>query len=291
MEKEVYARLSKMLIKRLKAIVYDYDVVNDIMTFMTNDGQTDSIKSYRQKMYRAQKAVIHPDFRDILSSIYAGHVIEPKPVLLDLSHWPSGKFSWYEVLSIPIFDDKGHVERTVGAVWKTDSPYENDADKSEVLFHSDQDPITGLLNAIGIKKAVNNYLGRTGKDLVNAIIEVRFKGINPVDKSRYIKEFKFSEYALNILIEQLKEIFYNTDLLGYYEGNFLIFMKDIKDDFIVNEKIKMIMHLLEEKQAAFCIPGIDYYLGGAVYPADGSSYTELLQAADRKIICKKHNGS
>lgn len=280
MKTEFYADVAQMLLKRLSALVYEYDVIKDIMIFINADCEKRIIKSYRQKLYRTRRTIVHPDFMDKLSALIAGHSIDTGPILLDLSEKPSGKFYWHEVINKPMLDAEGHVIKTMGIIWKIDSPYDIDSNQR---FRSDQDPVTGLLNERGVKKSIENYLIEDGKELMHAIIKIKLQDMDP-SKYSNIKADKLNEYALNSLGQQLRNVFRANDLLAYVDDQvFLVFMKNIKTEDIVKIKMDAVARLLENCHMIFCVPKMNYSMGEAIYPVDGNDYNELIESSQKRI--------
>ncbi|MFA6849109.1 MAG: diguanylate cyclase [Selenomonadaceae bacterium] len=275
----------KLLMERLHAIMYEYDVVNDIMVFssMKDGGRERRIEDYRRKLSTEDRGAVHPDFFENLLALLMGQNVVAHEFLLDLSEPPQGRFSWYEVVGKAIFDPEGRVTQTVGVFWDITDQKNEIAEFSP--FRSEQDPLTGLLNSAGARKAIEDHIAGEWGMQSNALLMLDIKNVMQMNKD--MDEKAIDDYVLMRIGCKLKKFFRTTDILAYTEsGRFIIFMKDIANDTIVSRKVDMLQKIFSDTDLAFCVPQFSCRIGTAIYPVEGRSYEELIGTVLTKHMIK-----
>jgi diguanylate cyclase (GGDEF)-like protein len=274
----------QLLMERLHAIMYEYDIGNDVMVFssMKDGGRERRIENYRRKFCTESRGAVHPDFFESLLALLMGQNVVAHEFLLDLSEPPQGRFSWYEVAGKAIFDTAGHIIQTVGVFWDITDQKNEAAEFSQ--FRSEQDPLTGLLNSDGARKAIEAHIAGQWGMQCNALLMLDINDVKQMNDA-YAK--CSDDYVLMRVGRKLRKFFRTTDILAYTQsGRFIIFMKDIANDTIVSRKADMLQKIFSDTDLALYVPNLSCQIGTAIYPVEGRTYEELLGTALGKHTIK-----
>lgn len=272
----------RLLLERLQAIPFQYDVQRDVMVFdlLEDEGSSVHIADYRKKLYTSHRGAVHPDFLEKLLAVCMGQSVGSQEFLLDPAAVPQGRYSWYEIAARPILDDRGRVVRTVGILWNIEDR-KGSMDTSFSRFRSERDPITGILNEMGMERESAAYLSTRGHEEKNALLIL---SLTDFSRLRSERGERWGDTLLVRVCRTLGRLFRATDTLGYIgNGKFAVFMKDIEDLTIVPRKAKYMKELFTSDEAEFASMGVSVQVGMALYPIEGRSYPELLEAASEKM--------
>lgn len=154
---------------------------------------------------------------------------------------------------------------------------------------AETDLLTGLHNKITSNNLIEEYIlreGENGKGTLFIIDIDNFKDIN--DNLGHL-------YGDNVLVEvaaKIKDAFRKGDILGREGGDeFIVFMKDIVSEDIINEKAKA---LQEGLRLSYGEPGKEYKISGsigmALYPENGGNFKEIFEKADKALYYSKQEG-
>ena len=272
----------RLLMERLQATMFDYDVVHDVMVFERAGApsQRRCIMEYRQKLCSRQRGAVHPDFLERLVALYLGQHVETREFLLDPAEAPQGHYAWYEVAVQPVMDDAGRVVRTVGVFWNIEARRElGGVDFSR--FRSEKDPVTGILNEAGMKKDVAQYLSDQGQELSNAMLILDLRNFSALERRHGCH---WGDQVLLQTAKAIRNMFRTSDTLAHLgKGRFAIFMKDVVDLTVVPHKARQLQDLFAASTELGGF-GVACSVGMAVYPIEGRTCEELLQAAQQKIV-------
>ena len=278
---EDVGRCLHLLLERLGAITFDYDIVKDVMLFSiaNTGGELRRIEAYRKKLCTVNRAAVHPDFLDRLLAVYMGQNVTAQEFLMDPSPRPTGKFSWYEVVVQPIFDVEGHIVRTLGIFWNIEDR-KGQMETSFARFRSERDPITGILNQQGMEKAAAAYLAAQGIEENNVLLLVYLKNFGAIEEQR---GKRWSDQLLIRICKGLGRLFRAGDLLAHLGGGrFAVFIKDVNMPEVVALKMQAIKALFAV-DAEYGAYDFDCRVETAFYPKEGNSYLELFALARDKI--------
>lgn len=190
-----------------------------------------------------------------------------------------GEYIWYRIDEVLLSDDKGKAIRSIGRALNID----NEKKTMELLQVKAQlDSGSGLYNKSYTEMSIKMSLDEqcNGKHALIVIDIDDFKIINDT------KGHLFGDRVIEDLGDILKHRFRASDILGRIGGDeFVVFLKDIPDDGFVAEKIVQVHTTIKELHKISISAGI------AIYPRDGTTYTELFRCADEAMYSvKKDDG-
>lgn len=279
-------RCLQLLMERLRAIRFDYDIQQDIMNLRIAGTleQEYRIEDYRKKLCTVNRGAVHPDFLDQLLAVYLGQNMAVQEFLLDPSPRPTGKFSWYEVVAQPVFDEDGRVLHTVGILWNIEER-KGQMETSFTRFRSERDPVTGILNQSGLEKAVAAYLSAQGTEENGALMLVYLTNFASIAETR---GNCWSDPLLVRLCKSIGRLFRAGDLLAHLgSGRFAIFVKDVDMPEIISLKARAIRCLFAEEESEYGSYGLQCKVATAFYPKEGQNYFELFSLASDKLSLEK----
>lgn len=154
---------------------------------------------------------------------------------------------------------------------------------------ADTDQLTDLYNKMATERMIREYLDGDGADKVSMLFLLdvdNFKKINDT------MGHAFGDEVLMNLGHQIRAWFRVNDIVGRIGGDeFMVFIKDIKDESVVKREGSRIMQFFEGFQVG------DYTkysptasIGGAVYPNDAKDFNSLYKAADKAVYKAKKEG-
>ncbi|MDD3416962.1 MAG: diguanylate cyclase [Lachnospiraceae bacterium] len=159
----------------------------------------------------------------------------------------------------------------------------------ELKNRAETDLLTGLLNKIATEKHIQEYLEDEGKDKQGLLFVLdidNFKKINDT------MGHAFGDEVLSTLGVNLKSEFRITDIVGRIGGDeFLVYLKDVKDDISINRETNRILNFFNQfKAGGYVKYSATASIGVAIYPQDGATFEELYKAADKGVYKAKHRG-
>ena len=148
----------KLLLQKLGAILFSYELKTDTMSFRLVRGgmQAREIVGFRRTMNAERRLMVHPDFLEQMIAFFSGQNTERDSFLLDMGNPPTGKYSWYKFVIEQENDEYGHLGTVRGVMWRTDRLH--DAAKEGGRFRSELDPVTGVANESGLLKEADRFL-------------------------------------------------------------------------------------------------------------------------------------
>lgn len=232
-------------------------------------------------------APVHPDDRPLMNAFFwnARRGIQPKPVDVRMKTINS-KYVWCTVSVKVINDETGRPFRAIGLVSDTDHQKKM-IEKLE--SKSKTDLLTQLYNKVTTEAMIEEYLSSSPPEERHGFIIVdidNFKGIN--DTLGHI----YGDDVLKRVSAQIKDLFRATDIVGRAGGDeFVILVKDMPDEDLLKIKLSDICAVFHN---AYTGDNAEYKIsasvGAAVFPNDGTTFSELYQHADAALYRSKNAG-
>jgi len=159
----------------------------------------------------------------------------------------------------------------------------------DIISESQKDGLTGLLRKNVTEKLIVDYLEGDGKDSEHGMLIIDiddFKLIN--DKAGHL----YGDAVLTELSKRIQNLFRNTDIVGRIGGDeFLILLKNIKYNNLIIEKADAVIDIFDAISSTMqSVNRISGSMGIVRYPADGTTYRELFQKADKALYGVKDKG-
>lgn len=157
------------------------------------------------------------------------------------------------------------------------------ADKADI------DLLTELTNKGATERLISEYIEEhpSGNGVLFILDIDNFKKINDT------MGHAFGDTLLKTLGKEIRTEFRVTDIVGRTGGDeFMIFLKDINDDLIVEREANRLTRFFHDFKA-----GGDYVkhsatasIGAALYPSDGETFKDLYVSADQALYRAKKRG-
>lgn len=164
-----------------------------------------------------------------------------------------------------------------------------DKQNQELVSKAETDLLTGLLNKMATQKHIQEYLEGDGKNHMSMLFVVdidNFKKINDT------MGHAFGDQVLSSLGVRLRNEFRVSDIVGRIGGDeFIVFLKDIKDDSIRRKEAKKLLNFFQNFQTGEYVKySTTASIGVAMFPQDGYDFEELYKAADKGVYRAKQRG-
>lgn len=165
----------------------------------------------------------------------------------------------------------------------------HNTEKSKALEDkADTDLLTELNNKIATERKIKEYLfEHPDEQAMMFVLDIdNFKKINDT------KGHVFGDEVLRTLGMRIKAEFRVSDVIGRTGGDeFTIFLKNIKDDHLIEREGKRVERFFQNFQAGDYVKySVTASIGAAIYPRDGSDFEELYKAADHALYIAKRRG-
>lgn len=154
---------------------------------------------------------------------------------------------------------------------------------------ADTDLLTELNNKAATERKIQEYMADNpnGRAMMFILDIDNFKKINDT------MGHAFGDTLLKTLGKEIKTEFRMTDIIGRTGGDeFMVFLKDVTDDLIVEREANRITRFFHDFKA-----GGDYVkysasasIGAAIYPDDAKTFKDLYVAADQALYRAKKRG-
>ena len=154
---------------------------------------------------------------------------------------------------------------------------------------SNVDQLSGILNKAATETLISKILEDSTDTDAHAVLIMdidNFKSINDnfghAAGDRVIKE----------VAAELKKTFREMDIVGRIGGDeFMVFIRHVEDIAVIREKAE---HIAEAAARSSCIveslPDITMSIGCSRFPADGTTFRELYEKADKALYTTKRSG-
>lgn len=270
----------KLLLQKLGAIMFNYDLRTDNMSFRLTRGgmHARDIEGFRRTMNAERRLMVHPDFLEQMIAFFSGQSTESDSFLLDMGNPPTGKYSWYKFVVERESDEHGHLAIVRGVMWRTDRLHE--AAKEGGRFRSELDSVTGVANENGLIAEADRCLTGEGKKDVNALVLVRLERYEDLEK-RLGK--RGAETLLVRLCNAIGGKFRSGDVLAHLgNGLFAVFVRDVTSKPLLELNAKGIEAIFRPGNVEYGKYGITCRITLAYSPEDGTRCRDLLEAAREK---------
>ena len=152
----------------------------------------------------------------------------------------------------------------------------------------DTDLLTGLNNKMATERKIQEYIEQNpDKQCLFFLFDIdNFKKINDT------LGHAFGDEVLRSLGQQLSNEFRVTDIIGRTGGDeFILFLKDIKDDEILEKEATRFANFFHSFQAGEYVKySATSSIGATVYPRDAKDYHGLYTTADTALYEAKRQG-
>lgn len=153
---------------------------------------------------------------------------------------------------------------------------------------AEMDPMTGLLNKVSMKAAVEECLASSGVGSCHALLMIdtdNFKSVNDTFGHQY------GDKIIIFVADSIRKIFRGSDLIGRMGGDeFMVFMKHTTMP-ITEERAAKLNDAIRTRlsEGGQCV-NISCSIGISFYDKDGDSYEALYKAADEALYRSKEGG-
>lgn len=158
----------------------------------------------------------------------------------------------------------------------------------ELTDKADTDQLTGLNNKIATERKIQEYIEQNpDKQCLFFLFDIdNFKKINDT------LGHAFGDEVLRSLGRQLSNEFRVTDIIGRTGGDeFILFLKDIKTDELLEKEAKRFVNFFHSFQAGEYVKySATSSIGATVFPRDAKDYYGLYTAADSALYEAKRQG-
>ena len=191
----------------------------------------------------------------------------------------NGKTSIFKAVNSSIYDKYGRIDSIIGKLIDISKDME---EKEQLIAKSQEDGLTGLLNARTTKKQIAERMKPKEEysiDAFNLIDCDNFKTIN--DKHGHL----VGNQVLENIAKILKQEFRSFDIVGRFGGDeFCIYMKDIPSVDIVKEKFDQLNAEIRN------IKDMDLTISaGIALVRDHTTYEQIFKKADAALYQAKQN--
>jgi len=191
----------------------------------------------------------------------------------------NGKTRIFKAINSSIYDKDGRIDSIIGKLIDISKDME---EKEELIAKSQEDGLTGLLNAATTKRLIAERLENKEEHKLDAFMLIdcdNFKDIN--DKHGHL----IGNQILEKIGEILKQKFRGFDIVGRFGGDeFCIYMKDIPSVDIVKDKFKQLNDDIQNINDM----GLTTSAGIALV-RDHATYEQIFKKADAALYEAKNN--
>ncbi len=260
-----------------------YDVNMATIQFFGKGREILGLKSEKQPFpsYVVDSSMVYPDdletFLNFDENLRTGKV---EPVEVRFIQ-PNGVSKYYRITYKTMYSKDGNPMFSIGKTYDIDKQK-----RLEVL--SKTDLLTNCLNKITTENVVADIID-TNPNSNHALFLIDvddFKSVND-ELGHYFGDITLSDIAKN-----LHANFRGADIIGRIGGDeFLVFVKDISDEVIIESKAKAIAQAFQNSYSG---ENKDYKVSGsigvALYPKHANSYEGLYKCADKALYSSKMAG-
>jgi len=196
--------------------------------------------------------------------------------------WNNTKMMFYKLL-IVVFVFLGVIV-ILYVVGKIRSHEEN----RDLADKADTDLLTGLNNKLATERKIKEYIEfHPNEQALMFVLDIdNFKKINDT------MGHAFGDEVIRTLGHQIRGEFRVSDIIGRIGGDeFMIFLKNLKDDALVEQEANRVAKFFANFQAGEYVKySATASIGAAVYPRDADTFESLYKAADKALYKAKERG-
>ena len=272
-----------------KDTIWEYNIAKDVLTktepYLGIFYGVPEVYDIRSSI--SDRDLIYPEDQNTFFTFCDLLVSNDPQFSLELrSKTPDGDYVWYEVSGTKLFDAEGKPISVIGQTTNI-----NDKKKEIELLKkkATQDTLTKTYNREAVKEMINQHISTLEKPFIFGLMIIdldNFKMIN--DTLGYL----FGDAVLIDLSGKLSKLFRSNDIIGRIGGDeFVVFIYNAPSITFIEEKAMQTLSLLREihtgEEANTKLTGT---IGISIFPADGTSYNELLQKAEISLYHAKLRG-
>lgn len=153
---------------------------------------------------------------------------------------------------------------------------------------ADTDLLTELNNKLATERKIKQYIKEhPDEQAMMFLLDIdNFKKINDT------MGHAFGDEVLRTLGQQIKAEFRASDIIGRTGGDeFIIFLRNIKEEAIINNEAKRVARFFKNFQAGQYVKySATASIGAAIYPRDARDFEGLYRAADQALYTAKKRG-
>lgn len=236
-----------------------------------SDSDSDAFTFYKNFSKKYIKEIFNNGRRDI--------VMEYRRIL------PNGKIRWVQdIIKFLVNPENNHlsialISRDIDVRKKKESA---------LLKAAQIDEMTGVLNRAAITKKITTFLGTDGMNSSHALFMIDVDNFKILNDTLGHQE---GDRLLVDLVSAVKSCFRNTDLVGRVGGDeFFVLMKHCPARYIAEYKASALMSAVGNVCSAYKKYNVSASVGISIYPADGTSLSELYKNADDALYYAKQHG-
>ena len=269
-------------------ILFEYKVDDDIMIFADKYKEVygrDPVIENFSAVDAYNKDMVHPeDFQDLklfARTLKSGkEMIEAEFRIKNVNQ----DLVWCHIRGKTIYDENKEAISVIGKVVNIDL-HKKELQKLE--YKAKRDLLTGVYNKVTTKEIIDDYLKRNNnsKHILMMIDIDDFKRVN--DSYGHL----IGDNILVFIIDKIRRIF-SREIIGRIGGDeFIVFLGYMESMECIIDKANL---LREALSTAYEVNGQEVYVSGSigisVYPEDGTTYTELINCADKALYSVKDEG-
>lgn len=280
-ERERYS----MLLSMNTSCFFEYDMEGDSIVFTKNNiisqwsGRV--IADYSKQL--SKELFIHKEDKNKLLAFFR-LCVDGKLEFRILDE--DGEIHWRFITGARIGDIRTGLQTFNGCITDIDIVKKEQERKERI---EKQDALTELYNQKSTKEQIKKYLENEGEQGCHAFMIIDIDHFEKVNRKL---GRVFGDAVLKNIADNLKNIFYTSDILGRIGGDeFLVFLKNTDNIHMLREKAEWISKAFadtytgEDKELK-----ITCSIGITRYPQDGYTYEELFRKTDIALYQAKEQG-
>jgi len=283
-----YAR-NQVVINQTEGIIFEWDLGTDIVTcsdkLRERFGYNTVVADFSR--YLNHGYYFHPDDVPVLRSKYSELLRHSHTAVADARIvTKAGKYLWSRLRATSVFDSTGKPTHIIGIIHDIN---ELKSDALALKKQAERDSLTKLLNKASTQQAVTEYLENRNPDSIAALLVLdmdNFKAVNDTHGHLY------GDAVLTQIGNTLLGLFRAHDIIGRIGGDeFLVFLKNVPSREMVRDRCQLLLDTFRNLLKGL-MPDISVSIsiGGAICPANGSTYAELFRHADEALYTVKRKG-
>ena len=157
-------------------------------------------------------------------------------------------------------------------------------------MRTNRDSMTGLLNFVGLRMEIDDYLSHSGKNGKHLLMLIDIDGFRTINRQT---GYRFGNEILKDIANILKSQFTDSNIIGRVEDdNFIVFLKDCSGYEQNLAAVDSVFHSLHKSYTfnGKTFPEITACIGVASYPANGRNFEELFFNSSKAVDIAKING-
>jgi len=280
---------NQILIDYSGGIVFDWNLDEDTMYCSQKWEELFGYKPV-SKNYGTNLGIathFHPDDLPYLRDAIATLKADTSTFIRDVRIADNNRtYIWTRITATSMRSRDGKINRIIGIIQNIDELKKLNISLSE---ESQLDSLTKLYNNRYVHVLSDAYLSEkstAGMDCLLVIDLDNFKNVNDTLGHMY------GDGILKLVSDTLRSMFRSNDIIGRIGGDeFVVFLKDVPSDNLINERCSLLVENLREKFNRL-MPDLNVScsIGVSVSPIHGTTYNELFACADKALYTAKFNG-